>query len=421
MNLQNPPQKPSPPTFEFKGFDDWFEIFRAGEQTDSSGRTTKFTQIDLDSIVKNHDEKNPAPLVIGHPKTDDPAYGWTQDLKREGDSLFAKARPTAEEFEEAVRDERYPNRSVSLMPDVDGGWRLRHIGFLGAKLPAVEGMPRLHSKGDSNALTFNFSAYDKDTTALMPVRSVLRDVKSFMRSVREWFIEKESREQADLIVPSWQLDHIDHQLDKIGQDFASSDFVENAGGGEARPKKSGTQSSDQPTEFEMDEKQKMQEQIDSLTATNETLKAAVESQEQQRKADAYAASLKEATTVVAALVNDGKLLPLQAVGLAEFGAALPSDDDGAFQFSEGEGDKKVTKQKTPKQFFNEFLGKLGKQITLGQHDDDEDVDSVRQNFASPDGTVVNPERLKLHQKALNYQAKHDVEYTVALDIVSKES
>ena len=40
---------------EFKGFDDWIEIFKAGTHTDSAGRTWTFGTADLDRIVAGYD------------------------------------------------------------------------------------------------------------------------------------------------------------------------------------------------------------------------------------------------------------------------------------------------------------------------------------------------------------------------------
>ncbi|MFU2508871.1 hypothetical protein [Pseudoalteromonas sp. ASV78] len=53
---------------------DWFEVFKAGTQTDAKGVTHSFNDADLNSVVANFKPKS-APLVIGHPKMDGPAWG----------------------------------------------------------------------------------------------------------------------------------------------------------------------------------------------------------------------------------------------------------------------------------------------------------------------------------------------------------
>lgn len=119
------------------GLKDWFEVFRTGTHTDNKGNTREWTVEDLDKAVKSYNpEHQEAPLVIGHPKTNAPAYGWAEGLKREGNILYAKARQVLPEFEEAVKSGRYKKRSISFYPD----GTLRHIGFLGAQPPAVKGL-----------------------------------------------------------------------------------------------------------------------------------------------------------------------------------------------------------------------------------------------------------------------------------------
>ncbi|MBQ4838493.1 hypothetical protein [Pseudoalteromonas luteoviolacea] len=134
---------------------DWYEIFTAGTHTDSNGNTQEFTAADLDSVVTNFIPKT-SPLVIGHPKTNDPAWGWVSDLKVEDGKLFAKAEYVATEFAEAVEAKRYPNRSVRLEGE-PGNYFLGHVGYLGGKPPAVAGMPWQFNE-ESKGAVFEFAA-----------------------------------------------------------------------------------------------------------------------------------------------------------------------------------------------------------------------------------------------------------------------
>lgn len=69
--------------------DNWFEVFRTGTHTDSAGNTSQWTKDDLDRIAQQYDPTHhEAPIVIGHPETDSPAYGWIQALKVEGEKLL---------------------------------------------------------------------------------------------------------------------------------------------------------------------------------------------------------------------------------------------------------------------------------------------------------------------------------------------
>ncbi|MDR1659787.1 MAG: hypothetical protein LBR94_05540, partial [Desulfovibrio sp.] len=66
----------------------WVCIARTGTFHDSQGRPHTFTAEDLDRISAGYDPaKAEAPLVFGHPKDSDPAYGWVRALKREGEKL----------------------------------------------------------------------------------------------------------------------------------------------------------------------------------------------------------------------------------------------------------------------------------------------------------------------------------------------
>lgn len=122
----------------FLDLEKWDEIFRAGKHTDSQGRVREWSEADLDRIVQNYDPtRHEAPIVIGHPKDNAPAFGWVAKLKREGKSLFAQYRQVAKDFVEAVRDGRYKKRSISIYPD----GTLRHVGWLGAQPPAIKGLP----------------------------------------------------------------------------------------------------------------------------------------------------------------------------------------------------------------------------------------------------------------------------------------
>jgi len=138
------------------------EIFRAGTHTAMSGIPTTITPNMLQHCVASYDPvKHEAPLVIGHPKLDDPAYGWVEKLSVVGDSLMATVKDVDPEFAELVRQRRYSKISASFIPPaaasnpVPGVLYLKHVGFLGAVAPAVKGMKPVKFAGnDADTLTF---------------------------------------------------------------------------------------------------------------------------------------------------------------------------------------------------------------------------------------------------------------------------
>lgn len=126
-----------------------FQIFRAGSHVASNGQKVSIT---VDDLKRTASAYNPArwkaPLVLGHPVDNDPAYGHVQELYVEGDGLYAKAEVDAT-LTAHVRAGRYTNRSAAFYPEnakhnpIPGVLYLRHVGFLGAHPPAVKGMPPL--------------------------------------------------------------------------------------------------------------------------------------------------------------------------------------------------------------------------------------------------------------------------------------
>lgn len=126
---------------------DWIEIFRCGTHTSANGTTKEWTETDLDKMVDGYgDGEHEAPVVIGHPQSNDPAYGWVDKIKRDGKLLLAKFNQVAPEFAEMVKKGMFKKRSIAVYPN----GTLRHVGFLGAQPPAVKGLRDIaFSDGDA--------------------------------------------------------------------------------------------------------------------------------------------------------------------------------------------------------------------------------------------------------------------------------
>ena len=132
---------------------DWFAIFKTGKHVDSKGRPFEATTDTLDKIIEMNKGRE-VPIAIGHPETDSPAWAWSSELKRIGEILYAKPKQIVAEFEEWVKKGLYKERSISLNPDMT----LRHIGFLGAMPPAVEGLPAVKFAAEESSMVFEFSS-----------------------------------------------------------------------------------------------------------------------------------------------------------------------------------------------------------------------------------------------------------------------
>ena len=124
------------------------EIFRIGNHTDMSGKQWSFTNADLQALVDAYQpEAHEAPLVVGHPEHDQPAYGWVESLSLSAQGvLLAQPNQVDPTFKDMVANGRFKKISASFYtPDAPsnpkpGSYYLRHVGFLGAQPPAVKGL-----------------------------------------------------------------------------------------------------------------------------------------------------------------------------------------------------------------------------------------------------------------------------------------
>jgi len=172
-------------------------IFSAGRHTAMSGQTIDFTQRDvMMTAVAYTPSRHEAPLVVGHPSADAPAYGWVAGLTSRSGQLEARLSQVDPAFAEMVRAGRFKKVSASFYaPDAPnnpspGVYYLRHVGFLGAQPPAVKGL-RAPEFAEGEEGVIEFSEWDDVVGA------------SLWRSLREWVIAKFGLEEADKALPSY--------------------------------------------------------------------------------------------------------------------------------------------------------------------------------------------------------------------------
>ncbi|PLX97315.1 MAG: peptidase, partial [Desulfuromonas sp.] len=177
-------------------------IFKPGRHTAMNGKTINFSEADLKASAAAYDPKlHEAPLVIGHPRQDLPAYGWTKALSFSEGGLHADPDQVNAAFEEMVETGMFKKVSASFyLPNapgnpVPGVYYLRHVGFLGAQPPAIKGLrPVEFAAGDEGAVTIEFGDWSDRT-----ITRVLRRLKNFM-------IEKFGKEDADKMIDEWDLE-----------------------------------------------------------------------------------------------------------------------------------------------------------------------------------------------------------------------
>lgn len=172
-------------------------IARTGTFTDSAGNSHSFTTEDLDAIAASYDPKTlEAPLVFGHPATGAPAYGWVTDLKREGSTLFAQFAQVPGTVRDLVAQGHYKYVSMSLMPDKK---RLRHVGLLGAAVPAIEGLGAVQFEG-AEGITINFSnseePMDEEMKAMLEaMKAELARLKTELEAMKGQKVEAEKKSE----------------------------------------------------------------------------------------------------------------------------------------------------------------------------------------------------------------------------------
>ncbi|MFY9350099.1 MAG: hypothetical protein WBL20_14310 [Sphingobium sp.] len=146
-------------------------LARSGTFTSNEGVSVSFNEALFAATAAAYDrESDPAPLVIGHPRLDDPAYGWVDSLTVENGELVARPADVVPAFAEAVRKKQYAKVSARFyQPDhaanpKPGVWYLKHIGFLGAHAPGIKGLGTVQfaDGADDGAATFDFSP-EKDS------------------------------------------------------------------------------------------------------------------------------------------------------------------------------------------------------------------------------------------------------------------
>lgn len=370
----------------------WFEVFRAGTQTDSKGVEHTFSDADLNSVVANFKPKS-APLVIGHPKMDDPAWGWASELKVVGGSLFAKAEDVCAEFAQAVENKRYPNRSVKL-EKVANGYQLAHIGYLGGKPPAVEGLAwQFNQADDADTLTLEFAAGDIDNISLHTSNALTR----LMSNLRSFLTDRFGSEAADKVVPDYESEWLkeetiiaEHERAKAGEsaEFSKGDAINNS---------NATPPTHEDNAMDEKERQALQDQIDAANAKNAQLE--------------YAQRVAAANTFINTEVNGGKAPRLtNTEGMAEFMAKL-DDGDTTFEFAAADGKSQELK---PAAWFEGFLKGLPEQTGLTHAFSKDDKD----------GEVTDYSAEALAAKALEFQQSQsskgiEISITAALDHIKK--
>jgi hypothetical protein len=140
---------------------EWLHVLAPGTWPGQHGTITLSSE-DLRTIAATYDPSvHEAPVVIGHPITDDPAWGWVHSLEVRPDGLWANAG-LQPELSDLVHRQMYRKISVSLYPPhagsnpMPGRYYLKHVGFLGAQAPAVKGLKPIALQALDETISLQF-------------------------------------------------------------------------------------------------------------------------------------------------------------------------------------------------------------------------------------------------------------------------
>ncbi len=338
------------------------QIFKAGKHTAMSGATLTFSEADLQSMVNAYDPAlHEAPIVVGHPKTDDPAYGWVKSLNFSEGVVTALPDQVDAEFAELNKQGKFKKVSASLYtPDapnnpVPGVYYLRHVGFLGAQPPAIKGL-KTAQFSDNEEGVVEFADWDKMT------------ISNLFRKLREYIIGKDGADTADQILPDYEINRlqnnaaIDNEEDGIKSYFS-----------ETPPNNQGDEMSAEDKAL-----------LEKLQAENADLKKQNAEFAENEKAQKFAVIHKDNEAFAETLIADGKLLPVNkesTVALLDSTAAITAP----IEF--GEGDKKSSKH--PYDLLKEQLKSSPKLVEFGQAGKGEESVDITEDAHAMAAEAVN--------------------------------
>ncbi|HKV94892.1 MAG TPA: hypothetical protein VJW20_20270 [Candidatus Angelobacter sp.] len=339
----------------------WIELFRAGEYGDKGS----YSEGDIDKMIANYDPAaHEAPIVIGHPEHNAPAYGWVESLKRVGQVLMGKLKQVQPAFEDMVRKGMFKKRSISFYVTPNGP-ALRHVGFLGAMPPEVKGLADVKlasfSAGTFQAIDFAEKENEMDNEQIK---------KSFMEALKEFF--------GIGVTPKLNLSD-DDQAKKLEAAVAAA----------IKPLQ--------------DQNTKLQQQFDDLKKDADKRQQSATAQTQQAFGEKQIARLKDKRRWLPAFDKMG--LPAIFTELEKIETKI----------SFGEGDKKT--EKPAAEAFADFLEGLGEIVPIGEITHSQRTNGKLVKFNEPNpksGSVVDEQSHAMAEAATRLAKDKNISYGEAL-------
>ncbi|EJM2520033.1 peptidase [Salmonella enterica] len=370
-------------------------IFKSGVHTDMNGHRINFSDADLNDIAAAYNPKlHEAPIVIGHPKTDDPAWGWVSGVNKDRDGLKATPRDIDPQFAELVRKRRFSKVSSSFYrPDSPGNptpgkYYLRHVGFLGAQPPAIKGLKQVSFAEDEEGVV-EFADWSLQTTA------------SLFSRIRDFIISQFGIEKADSVMPDYMIDSLRDDAARTATTEVAPAFSDPVGipADEVIQPTPEHQAPTPPEDTAVDKELQAK-----LQKENDDLKRQLE---ERNKAEAQRVTTERHNANVAfadSLVSDARLAPA-GKGLVVAVLDALGDGESPVSFSENGSEKPLA------EVFKAQMQKARPLLDFGEVATGDGVDrsTIPAEFAEAD-----PARLEMHTKAVALMKAENITYEAAV-------
>jgi len=351
------------------------EIFRPGTFTAMSGQTVSFGGSDLAAIAAVYDPSiSQAPLVVGHPKHDSPAYGWVKGLAIEGGRLIAIPDQVDAAFADSVSAGRLKYVSASFYSPKSpnnprpGTYYLRHVGFLGAMPPAVKGLkPVSFSESDDGIISFG----DIDGSLIIRM----------LRGMREWMIDKFGTDAADVALPGSLIDAAQEQAAQPDADDGADPCC-----------------SDPP--------QTMDVMMPTTNTAAREADLAARERDLRIREDAMIAETRKRQDAdnlafCDKMISDGRMRPTDKTKAIALMGVL-ADHGQMLNFSDGGG----TISATPLDIYRQQLLDAPRIVDFSEVAAGAGAPGGSLDFACPSGATIDQGRLNVHARAIDWQRQH---------------
>ena len=377
-------------------------IFKPGRWTTIAGEAIEFSEADLAASARAYNPKlHKAPIVVGHPKSDDPAVGWAKSLTANERGLYITPEKVNPAFAESVQAGSYGTISAKFYRPTDAGnpvpgvWYLRHVGFLGAQPPSVKGLEEPEFAEDGDGVCFQegveFGEWDAMTSA------------GLLRNLREWILGRFGAEEADKVLPNYEIRALElgaqEEINKARANESRS-LIAFAEGAETAP------ATDPPPPKEStvteEEAAQLREQNAALQRQNEDLV--------RTQADKDAKAKHEANVEFAeCLVSEARIPSAQKGQVAALITQLETTPDVEF----GEGEEK----KPLHQVLRDLLKGLPPSVAFGETATKNRADADQDDAAFAEG--ADPDRVAQHRRINAYARENGMSYAAAAHAVMR--